>query len=127
MTSLFSLFVVLAITLAVLAVLFPDLLRSNVSGLIVPPALGRPGVVWISGRVVHESPERGPTALRALRRLAAPNWTGAPVEVSFLGRAARAESGHDGEFGLGLAWTLPPGRDCQSADTIPSARYRGSG
>lgn len=98
MTSLFFLFVVLAITLAVLAVLFPDLLRSNVSGLIVPPALGRPGVVWISGRVVHESPERGPTALRALRRLAAPNWTGAPVEVSFLGRAARAESGHDGEF-----------------------------
>jgi phosphatidate phosphatase APP1 len=107
MSSLVALAVLTVLTTLAVMVVFPDLLASNISGLIVPPALGRPSRVWISGRVVHESPDRGPRALRALRRLAAPNWTGAPVEVRFLGRVARTESGHDGEFEV----ELDPGPD----------------
>jgi phosphatidate phosphatase APP1 len=102
-TSLVLLTAILVSTTMVVFVLFPDLLSSNISGLIVPPALGRPGTVWISGRVVHESPDRGHRALRALRSLAAPNWTGAPVEVRFLGRLARTVSGHDGEFEIEIS------------------------
>jgi phosphatidate phosphatase APP1 len=112
-SSLVVLAAVIALTVVTVVVLFPDLLSSNVSGLIVPPALGRPSRVWIAGRVVHESPDRGPPALRALRRLAAPNWTGAPVEIRFLDRVARAESGHDGEFEVEIAagaeGGFPPG------------------
>lgn len=84
--------------LALPALVLPDLLRSSISDLILPPALGRPRVVWISGRVVNESSERGPRALRALHRLAARNWIGAPVTVRFAGLTAEAVSGHDGEF-----------------------------
>jgi phosphatidate phosphatase APP1 len=82
--------------------LLPDVARASASALILPPALGRPGTVWISGRVVTESKETGPPALRALRRLLARNWTGAPVSVRFLGCTAQATSGHDGEFELAI-------------------------
>lgn len=97
MTGLLVLVVVIALLL-IPALVLPDLVRSSHSGLILPPAMGRPGVVWISGRVVNESPETGPPALRALRRLAARNWTGAPVTIRFAGRTVHAVSGHDGEF-----------------------------
>jgi phosphatidate phosphatase APP1 len=101
-TGLLVLIVVLAL-LATPALVLPDLFRSTVSDLILPPAMGRPGVVWIAGRVVHESPERGPRALRALRRLAARNWIGAPVMVRFGGRTVHVVSGHDGEFEVEIA------------------------
>ena len=56
--------VVLAILLllALPALVLPDLIRSSISDLILPTALGRPGIVWITGRVVNESQARGPRA-----------------------------------------------------------------
>ncbi len=97
---------ILLIALLVLllpALFLPDIARSTVSDLILPPALGRPGVVWVFGRVVTESVERGPRAVRALLRLAARNWIGAPVTVRFRGRTASAVTGHDGQFEVELA------------------------
>jgi phosphatidate phosphatase APP1 len=95
-----ALLVAVAVVLVLLipALVLPDLVRSSISDLILPPALGRPGVVWISGRVVNESSERGPRALRALHRLAARNWMGAPVTVRFGDRTVDTVTGHDGEF-----------------------------
>jgi phosphatidate phosphatase APP1 len=102
--------------LALGALLLPDLAFSDHSGLILPPSLGRPDVVWVTGRVVHAQSESGFRVLQTLRRLAAPNWTGAPVEVRFLGRTARTVSGADGEFeveipagGAGGGERFPPG------------------
>ncbi|BDG01981.1 phosphatase domain-containing protein [Anaeromyxobacter oryzae] len=67
--------------------------------LLVPPALGRTDLVWISGRVLEEAQgQHGPAALRTARALSASNLEGAAVEVTFLGRTARAVSGDDGEF-----------------------------
>lgn len=88
----------LVVVFAIPALVLPDLVRSTISDLILPPSLGRPRVVWVSGRVVNESPERGPRALRALHRLAARNWIGAPVTVRFAGQTRDTISGHDGEF-----------------------------
>jgi phosphatidate phosphatase APP1 len=120
----------IVVTIALLApLLFPDLVRASASGLILPPALGRPDVVWISGRVVRESTDAGPRWVRALRRLAAPNWTGAPVEVRFLGRIARTVSGHDGEFEVeipaGAAGPFPPGWHTAEVDA-PGAHAAGA-
>jgi len=89
--------------LALPALVLPDLVRSSISDLILPPSLGRPGVVWISGRVVNESPARGPRALQTLHRLAARNWIGAPVTVRFAGQTHEVLSGHDGEFEVEIA------------------------
>lgn len=95
------------------ALFLPDIARATVSDLILPPGLGRPGAVWVFGRVVTESVERGPRAVRALLRLAARNWIGAPVTVRCLGRTASAVTGHDGEFEVelpaGEAGPFPPG------------------
>ncbi|HSM92360.1 MAG TPA: phosphatase domain-containing protein [Anaeromyxobacteraceae bacterium] len=95
------------------ALLLPGLARAVASDLILPPALGRPGTIWVFGRVVSESAERGPRALRALLRLAARNWIGAPVTVRCLGRTATAVTGHDGEFEVELRAVegepFPPG------------------
>jgi phosphatidate phosphatase APP1 len=67
--------------------------------LLVPPALGRPELAWIAGRVLAETQgKHGPSALRTARALSASNLEGAEVEVTFLGRTARGVSGHDGEF-----------------------------
>lgn len=93
---------VVVVLLAVPALVLPDLVRSSISDLILPPAMGRPRVVWISGRVVNESSSRGPRALQALHRLAARNWIGAPVTVRFAGQVREVTSGHDGEFEVEL-------------------------
>jgi phosphatidate phosphatase APP1 len=78
--------------------------RADAPALLLPPSLGRPEVVWISGRVLEEAKGRsGPPAFRTARALSAENWEGAPVEVTFLGRTARATSGHDGEFEVEIA------------------------
>lgn len=70
------------------------------------PALGRPSGVFIQGRVLKEAPSRGSSVLsRNLRRLTAPNWEGAKVEVSFRGLSTTVTSGHDGNFEV----TLQPG------------------
>lgn len=67
------------------------------------PALGRGDGVFLQGRVLKEAPSRGSSVLsRNLRRLTAPNWKGAKVEVSFLGATATVTSGHDGAFEVNL-------------------------
>jgi len=72
--------------------------------LLLPPSLGRPDTVWISGRVLEEVQGRhGPTALRNVRTLTVGNLVGARLEVRFLGRTASAVSGHDGEFEVEIA------------------------
>ncbi len=81
---------------------------------LLSPALGRGDGVFIQGRVLKEAPTGGSSVLsRNLRRLTAPNWKGAKVEVSFLGATATVTSGHDGAFEVNLqpppGTTFPPG------------------
>jgi phosphatidate phosphatase APP1 len=122
-----ELLLIAAVVLLLPAFFLPDLLRETSSGLILPPSLGRPDVVWISGRVVSEGSGRGPRALQALLRLAARNLIGSPVEVRFLGRTARAVSGHDGEFEVeipaGAGDRFPPGRHPVEVE-VPGASGR---
>ncbi len=67
------------------------------------PVLGRPDGVVLQGRVLKEAPSRGSSVLsRNLRRLTAPNWEGAQVDVSFQGVTATVKSGHDGNFEVNL-------------------------
>lgn len=82
--------------------------------LLLPPGLGRPDVVWIAGRVLEEEHgKHGPKPVRTARTLAVSNLPGAEVEVTFLGRSAKAVSGHDGEFEVELrpaeGESFPPG------------------
>jgi phosphatidate phosphatase APP1 len=86
---------------------------------LLSPALGRPGGVTLQGRVLAETPH-GSTALsRNLRSLAARNWEGAKVEVSFQGLAATVTSGKDGNFQVTLqpskGRAFPPGRHSAQA------------
>lgn len=81
---------------------------------LLSPALGRGDGIFIQGRVLKEAPTAGSSVLsRNLRRLTAPNWKGAKVEVSFLGSTATVTSGHDGAFEVNLlppqGTTFPPG------------------
>lgn len=76
----------------------------DVPDLLVPPSLGRPDVVWVSGRVLEEEQgKHGPKFFRNARALTNENLVGARVEVRFLGRTAAAVSGHDGEFEVEIA------------------------
>ena len=82
--------------------------------LLLPPGLGRPDVVWVSGRVLEEQHgKHGPKPVRTARTLAGSNLPGAAVEVRFLDRTAQAVSGHDGEFEVAIrpaeGETFPPG------------------
>jgi phosphatidate phosphatase APP1 len=67
---------------------------------LLPPSLGRPDRVFVAGRVVKERHDRGPAVVRNARKLASRNVAGEEIEVRFLGSAARATSGHDGEFAV---------------------------
>ncbi|GMU63148.1 MAG: hypothetical protein AMXMBFR34_49110 [Myxococcaceae bacterium] len=70
------------------------------------PAVGAPGGVTLSGRVLKHAPSSGSsTVSRNLRWLTSSNWEGAKVEVRFAGRAATITSGHDGNFQV----TMTPG------------------
>ncbi len=87
---------------------------NDTPALLLPSGLGRPDVVWVSGRVLEEEHgKHGPRAARTARVLAATNRVGAAVAVSFLGRTAQAVSGHDGEFEVAIrpadGETFPPG------------------
>jgi phosphatidate phosphatase APP1 len=67
------------------------------------PVLGRGEGVSLQGRVLKEAPTQGSSVLaRNLRRLTAPNWEGAKVEVSFQGTTTTVTSGHDGNFEVNL-------------------------
>jgi phosphatidate phosphatase APP1 len=72
-------------------------------GLLLMPALGRTDVLVVAGRVYTGAPGRGSSSLsRNLRRLAASEWEGAPVEVRFAGARVTGRSGEDGAFALEL-------------------------
>jgi phosphatidate phosphatase APP1 len=97
------------------AALFSAAARADTPALLLPANLGRTDVVWVFGRVLEEQHgQHGPKAWRTARMLAAHNLPGAEVQVSFLGRTARAVSGHDGEFEVELrpaeGEAFPPGR-----------------
>ena len=63
------------------------------------PAVGQPGEVSVHGRVLKEAPTGGSNVLsKNLRRLTAPNWEGAPVEITWRGVTVNTRSGHDGVF-----------------------------
>jgi phosphatidate phosphatase APP1 len=67
------------------------------------PALGRAQGVVLQGRVLKEAPSAGSSVLsRNLRRLTAPAWEGARVEVSFQGATATVTSGDEGHFEVNL-------------------------
>jgi len=94
------------------------------------PSLGRPDGVVVQGRVLKEAPSRGSSVLsRNLRRLTAPNWEGAKVEISFQGVTTTVTSGHDGNFEVNLqprqGTTFPTGFSLAEAKVVgASAQVR---
>lgn len=63
------------------------------------PGVGRPEEVTVQGRVLKQAPTRGSSTLsRNLRRLTAPDWEGAPVELTFHGSTLKTRAGDDGVF-----------------------------
>jgi phosphatidate phosphatase APP1 len=70
---------------------------------LLPPSLGRTDEIWVAGRVLKDTPlSVGLPVMRNTGALAARNWEGAKVQVTFLGRTAKTVSGHDGEFEVAL-------------------------
>ena len=89
------------------------------------PALGRGDGVVLQGRVLKEAPSAGSSVLaRNLRRLTAPNWEGAKVDVSFQGRSATVTSGHDGNFEVNLQ--PRPGTSFPTGFSLAEAKVAGS-
>lgn len=71
---------------------------------LLAPAVGTPGQVTLSGRVLKHAPGAGSSTLsKNLRRLSTSNWEGARVEVRYAGRSASVTSGHDGDFSVTLS------------------------
>src|SRR5690242_12748359 len=63
------------------------------------PALGRPTLVTVTGRVVHGTPEAAAAPLqRNAARLFATSWEGADVAVTFAGQTRLVVTGEDGLF-----------------------------
>ncbi len=90
------------------------------------PALGTPGQVTLSGRVLKHAAGAGSSTLsKNVRRLAASNWEGAPVELRYAGLAAAVTSGHDGHFTV----TLSPaeGQRFEVGFATAEARVAGAG
>lgn len=73
------------------------------------PAVGTPGQVTLSGRVLkHASSGGSSTFSKNLRRLTSSNWNGASVEVRYADRSAVVVSGHDGNFSVTLSGEKKP-------------------
>jgi len=73
------------------------------------PAIGTPGQVTLSGRVLKHSPSGGSSTFsKNLRRLTSSNWQGASVEVRYAERSAVVVSGHDGNFSVTLSGEKKP-------------------
>ena len=88
------------------------------------PALGRGSGVLLQGRVLKEAPSVGSSVLaRNLRRLTAPNWEGAKVEVSFRGITTLVTSGHDGNFEVNLQ--PPKGEEFPKGFSLAEAKVAG--
>ncbi|MDC0709598.1 DUF2183 domain-containing protein [Stigmatella sp. ncwal1] len=89
--------------LLVIALLLVSVTASAGPAVLLYPALGRADGVLLQGRVLKEAPTAGSSVLsRNLRRLTAPTWQGARVEVSFLGATATVTSGSEGHFEVNL-------------------------
>jgi phosphatidate phosphatase APP1 len=92
--------------------------------LLLFPVLGRSNGVLLQGRVLKEAPSAGSSVLsRNLRRLMAPNWEGAKVEVSFQGLTTVVTSGHDGNFEVNLQ--PPPGAEFPTGFSVAEAKVAG--
>lgn len=73
------------------------------------PAVGTPGQVTLSGRVLKHAPSSGSSTFsKNLRRLTSPNWKGALVEIRYAGRSVEVVSGHDGNFSVTLLGDKTP-------------------
>ncbi|ADO74032.1 uncharacterized protein STAUR_6275 [Stigmatella aurantiaca DW4/3-1] len=85
------------------SLLFVSAAASAGPAVLLYPALGRTDGVVLQGQVLKEAPSAGSSVLsRNLRRLTAPTWKGARVEVSFLGATATVTSGSEGHFEVNL-------------------------
>jgi phosphatidate phosphatase APP1 len=92
-----------ALLLAALA--WPASSRAETS-VVLYPALGRPALVTVSGRVTHGTPERAVGPLeRNTRRLLTKSKEHAPVAVTFGSRTERVRTGEDGLFEASFATT----------------------
>ena len=73
------------------------------------PAVGTPGQITLSGRVLKHAPSTGSSTFsKNLRRLTSSNWEGAAVEVRYADRTAQTVSGHDGNFSVTLSGEKKP-------------------
>jgi phosphatidate phosphatase APP1 len=92
---------------------------------LLTPVIGRSDSVVIQGRVLKEAPSKGSSVLsRNLRRLTAPHWEGARVEVSFLGASAAVTSGDDGAFEVTLQ--PPEGASFPAGFHVAEAKVAGA-
>lgn len=78
------------------------------------PAVGTPGQVTVSGRVLKDQPTNGSSTLsKNLRRLMVSTWKGARVEVRYGGLTipvvSRAEGDFEATFSQKAPKTFPPG------------------
>jgi phosphatidate phosphatase APP1 len=94
------------------------------------PGIGRPDEVTVHGRVLKQAPTRGSSRLsRNLRQLTAPDWEGAPVEISFQGATLKTRAGEDGVFEATFSFALseaPPPGWRELIARVPGAVARGS-
>ena len=94
------------------------------------PGIGRPDQVTVQGRVLKQAPTRGSSTLaRNLRRLTAPDWEGAPVELSFHGSTLKTRTRDDGLFEVTFSFAPADGPSPGLGELIarvPGAVARGS-
>ena len=91
-----------------LCALFAATVASAEPQILLFPSLGRPEEVAVQGRVLREAPTPGSSVLsRNLRRLTAPDWPGAPVEVTFHGSTVKTVAGSDGVFEARFSFPEP--------------------
>ncbi|MDY7228656.1 phosphatidate phosphatase App1 family protein [Hyalangium rubrum] len=108
-----------------LAALLTSSLALAGPAVLLSPVIGRTDSVVLQGRVLKEAPTKGSSVLsRNLRRLTAPNWKGAKVEVSFLGVTTVVTSGHDGAFEVNLQ--PPQGTPFPSGFYVAEAKVAGA-
>ncbi|WP_233576648.1 phosphatase domain-containing protein [Citreicoccus inhibens] len=89
------------------------------------PALASPEGLTLAGRVLQDAPRPGSSPLsRNLRRLLAPNWEGASVEVEFQGVKASVTSGDDGAFSVDLR--PGEGHRFESGPSVAEVRVAGA-
>jgi phosphatidate phosphatase APP1 len=93
----------------VLAVLsLPPAVAHAVGTVVLFPALGRPTLVTVGGRVLESSPEHDAAPLtKNVRRLTTRGVEGAEVKVSFAGQTRVATSGEDGQFEVSFPAAAP--------------------